>query len=296
MVSPDVTQLTLMCSLNITIPSGMTITWLHNDSVVTTTMTQVDQNNNTVSLIKGRPRPSDAGVYQCVFNDTTGCILSASITLLIIGKLQTASLTTVEFSASSVASTSNPLLLPHGVTTIATTSVVDLSITATTIHTSSVNTNSQSDSHKANLATRYQNPNIISVTTSATTVGLSITAITTFSHNSPTSQSNNRSIYSSAEVYALISIVSVAIIITIVVITVVVGIVVCHKCRKRRANDDCKQNPINNKPEPVNNKMEEQDGKGDPPEKGPDPIYASYPRTKQLVATPLTCVEVYTYV
>ena len=88
-VSRDATQLTLMCSLNITIPSGMTITWLHNDSVAATTMTQDDQKINTVSLIQGRPRPSDAGVYQCVFNDTTGCILSANIT---VGKLNSPSL------------------------------------------------------------------------------------------------------------------------------------------------------------------------------------------------------------
>ena len=88
-VSPDATQLTLMCSLNITIPSGMTITWLHDDRVEATTMTQNDQNINTVLLIKGRPRPSDAGVYQCVFNDTNGCILSAIIT---VGKLKPPSL------------------------------------------------------------------------------------------------------------------------------------------------------------------------------------------------------------
>ena len=94
MVSPDATQLTLMCSLNITIPSGMTITWLHDDRIKNTIMTQVDQNKNTVSLIIGELIPSDAGVYQCVFNDTTGCILSANITLLILGKLQTASLAT----------------------------------------------------------------------------------------------------------------------------------------------------------------------------------------------------------
>ena len=93
-VSPDATQLTLMCSLNITIPSGMTITWLHNDSIEATTMTQIDHNINTVSLIMGKLIPSDAGIYQCVFNDTTGCILSANITLLILGKLQTASLAT----------------------------------------------------------------------------------------------------------------------------------------------------------------------------------------------------------
>ena len=86
-VSPDAPRLTLMCSLNITIPSGMTITWLHDDCIKFNSTTQVDQNSNTASLLKGIPRPSDAGVYQCMFNDNAGCILSANITLLILGKL-----------------------------------------------------------------------------------------------------------------------------------------------------------------------------------------------------------------
>ena len=86
-VSLDAPRLTLMCSLNTTIPSDMTITWLHDNRIEFTITTQVDQSSNTASLLKGRPRPSDAGVYQCMFNDNAGCILSANITLLILGKL-----------------------------------------------------------------------------------------------------------------------------------------------------------------------------------------------------------------
>ena len=89
-VSLDVPRLTLMCSLNVTIPSGMTITWLHDDRIeFVITATQADRNrrSNTASLLKGRPTLSDVGVYQCVFNDNAGCILSRNITLLILGKI-----------------------------------------------------------------------------------------------------------------------------------------------------------------------------------------------------------------
>ena len=69
---------TLRCSLSVNIPANMTITWLLNGRVVESTITRVDQTNNTVQLII---RPQD-GVYQCVFNDAVGYILRRSITLL----------------------------------------------------------------------------------------------------------------------------------------------------------------------------------------------------------------------
>ena len=72
------TNVTLRCSLSVNIPANMTITWLHNDRVVESTITQVDQTTNTVQLTR---RPQD-GVYQCVFNDAAGYILRRSITLL----------------------------------------------------------------------------------------------------------------------------------------------------------------------------------------------------------------------
>ena len=61
----------LMCSLNIDIPSNVTVTWLHNDSdVVITPPNEVLTVGNATTLIIVNPQPSDAGIYQCVFNDT----------------------------------------------------------------------------------------------------------------------------------------------------------------------------------------------------------------------------------
>ena len=61
----------LMCSLNIDIPSSVTVTWLHNDNIVmTTSPNKITQTGNTTTLTIENPQPSDAGVYQCVFNDT----------------------------------------------------------------------------------------------------------------------------------------------------------------------------------------------------------------------------------
>ena len=56
----------LMCSLNINISSSVTVTWLHNGSVVMTTPTVT---GSTTILQIENPKPSDAGVYQCVFDD-----------------------------------------------------------------------------------------------------------------------------------------------------------------------------------------------------------------------------------
>ena len=57
----------LMCSLNINISSNVTVTWLHNGSVVMTTPAVT---GSTTTLQIENPKPSDAGVYQCVFDDT----------------------------------------------------------------------------------------------------------------------------------------------------------------------------------------------------------------------------------
>ena len=84
-VSLDATMLRFKCSLNINIPPSMVITWLHNGSVILTrTRTQdTPVSNSTMLLLLGKPQPSDAGVYQCVFNDaTTGYILGRNITVL----------------------------------------------------------------------------------------------------------------------------------------------------------------------------------------------------------------------
>ena len=71
----------LSCVLNANIPSGMMITWLHNGEVLNLT-TKKEQVNDTVTL-RTNTQPSDAGVYQCVFNDTaSGYTLNRSVTLL----------------------------------------------------------------------------------------------------------------------------------------------------------------------------------------------------------------------
>ena len=61
----------LMCSLNIDIPSSVTVTWTRNDNIVmTTSSNEITQTGNTTTLTIENPQSSDAGFYQCVFNDT----------------------------------------------------------------------------------------------------------------------------------------------------------------------------------------------------------------------------------
>ena len=74
-VSPTATMATLTCSLNITIPFTVTITWLHNGSVVMTTPNEVTQTGSTTTLVIRNPQPSHSGVYRCVFNDIAGYVL-----------------------------------------------------------------------------------------------------------------------------------------------------------------------------------------------------------------------------
>ena len=70
-----------MCTLNFDITSNVTVMWLHNGSVVMTTLAQT---GNTTTLQVENPQISDAGVYQCMFNDTFNhWILKRNITLAI---------------------------------------------------------------------------------------------------------------------------------------------------------------------------------------------------------------------
>ena len=72
----------------ITIPSTVIVTWLHNGSVVMTIPpNEVIQTGSTTTLLIGDLQPSDAGVYQCVFNDSAGYVLKRRTTLLIVGKM-----------------------------------------------------------------------------------------------------------------------------------------------------------------------------------------------------------------
>ena len=59
----------LMCSLNVTIPSSVTVVWTQNSNgVMVTRRKQVMQDGNTATLQIRNPRPKDVGNYQCVFS------------------------------------------------------------------------------------------------------------------------------------------------------------------------------------------------------------------------------------
>ena len=76
------TMATLTCSLNVTIPSSVTVTWTHDN----TNLNQTSTADSTTILTIENLQSSDAGVYQCVFNDAVGYTLRRRITLLTSGK------------------------------------------------------------------------------------------------------------------------------------------------------------------------------------------------------------------
>ena len=86
--SSTATMATLTCSLNVTIPTDMIITWSHNGSVVTT-ITPDETTDGTTTLTIENPQLSDDGVYLCTFNDvaSSGWVLERNIILLITGML-----------------------------------------------------------------------------------------------------------------------------------------------------------------------------------------------------------------
>ena len=85
-VSPTATMATLICSLNITIPFGMIIIWGYNGRVATaaTNRNAVETSHGTALQIEN-PQSSDAGVYQCTFNNAAnnGWVLRRNIRLFI---------------------------------------------------------------------------------------------------------------------------------------------------------------------------------------------------------------------
>ena len=83
-VYPDANNraiVTLSCSLNITIPTGMTVTWLRNDKIHLT-QTQFNRPTDTAMLLVLIRANYGSDVYQCVFNNTAGCTVRRNITLL----------------------------------------------------------------------------------------------------------------------------------------------------------------------------------------------------------------------
>ena len=83
-VSPTATMATLTCSLNITIPFGMFITWDHNGSIATTASNKnAMQTSHSTTLLIENPQSSDAGLYRCTFNNAVndGWVLRRNIRL-----------------------------------------------------------------------------------------------------------------------------------------------------------------------------------------------------------------------
>jgi len=58
----------LMCSLNVIIPSSVTVLWTY-DSNDPPPNSRVIQTGNTTTLLIENPQPSDAGDYRCVFGE-----------------------------------------------------------------------------------------------------------------------------------------------------------------------------------------------------------------------------------
>ena len=73
------TNFQLNCSLNVIIPVGMTATWSHNGDVVNTITNTVATTNTVYVRLRAG---SQAGVYQCTFNYTTGYTVRRNITVL----------------------------------------------------------------------------------------------------------------------------------------------------------------------------------------------------------------------
>ena len=82
-VSSTATMANLICSLNVTIPSSVVVIWIHNSIIIPSGLTQT---GNTTTLLIENLQPSDAGVYQCVFDDGEW-ILRRNIRILIVGML-----------------------------------------------------------------------------------------------------------------------------------------------------------------------------------------------------------------
>ena len=58
-----------MCSLNVVIPSSVTVVWSYNQNPFLTIEppNKVITAGNTTTLVIGDPQPSDAGRYDCAF-------------------------------------------------------------------------------------------------------------------------------------------------------------------------------------------------------------------------------------
>ena len=82
---PDVNYriiVALSCSLNVSIPANMTVTWLRNDRVLLTqTQFYASANTSTLFVYKSYNQ-FNVLEFECVFNNTAGYTVRRSITVL----------------------------------------------------------------------------------------------------------------------------------------------------------------------------------------------------------------------
>ena len=88
-VSPTAAMSSVTCSLNITISSGIFVSWDHNGNLATAASNKnAIQTSHSTTLLIENPQSSDAGVYQCVLINTAandgGWSLRRNIRLLIM--------------------------------------------------------------------------------------------------------------------------------------------------------------------------------------------------------------------
>ena len=86
-VSSNATMASVTCSLNVTIPSTAIALWAYSNGHFVRSPKQKSQTGSTTTLVIRNFRSSDAGVYQCVFNDFigSGFTLRRYIRLVITG-------------------------------------------------------------------------------------------------------------------------------------------------------------------------------------------------------------------
>ena len=87
-VSSTATMANLICSLNVTISSSVVVIWMHNGTILIPG-NEITLTGNTTTLQIENLQLSDAGVYQCIFDDAfvdgSEWILRRNIRLLITG-------------------------------------------------------------------------------------------------------------------------------------------------------------------------------------------------------------------
>ena len=85
-VPPNAT-ISVTCTLNITMLPGMRVPWTHNRNILSSPTANITTAGKATTLVIENFQPSDAGVYQCQFIDSSsGWVQTRNIRLVIISK------------------------------------------------------------------------------------------------------------------------------------------------------------------------------------------------------------------